>query len=444
MAGYRKFVVAVAMVLLCASGVSAASLQLKAQMGPDEFAGQQPIHSDDTVPPGTVITMQNWQKYSQFMSFGMQTIFARTSQWTAPNDIQFVVGPTSNFPLPRTYQDATEKYSKQSRLVQLASGGFTVQGYVAGEPFPNPSGPNAGIEAVYDEYYNYIPYRSYNRGWAGWSIDRFGNKSQVDAEEIYWKCSHLADPNTPISIAGYSQYYVTQNNIVLAPEESKYTNDLLVFYDDPAKDPETFVFVPSLRRSLRLSSAARCAPLLGGDFTQDDLRGMNIQVPIFRAQLIAEENILTMTNQTEAYKDPHNYYQPLFLPMPVVGKWENRPVWVVDVQRLKQLQGGYCYTHRVVYIDKQTLQVLHADLWDANGKFWKSNEAEFRPERTPWGENVFGIGGPGDGKFSMYDFQNNHASHALQFVGKIGDEIDPQYNSFERYATPAGMLQVMQ
>jgi hypothetical protein len=34
--------------------------------------------------------------------------------------------------------------------------------------------------------------------------------------------------------------------------------------------PEIYVFLPSLRRSLRLSSAARCAPLLGTDFTNHD------------------------------------------------------------------------------------------------------------------------------------------------------------------------------
>jgi hypothetical protein len=51
---------------------------------------------------------------------------------------------------------------------------------------------------------------------------------------------------------------------------------------DLAKARETYVFVPSLRRSLRLSSSARCSPILGSDFVQDDnVEDADLQWPNF-------------------------------------------------------------------------------------------------------------------------------------------------------------------
>ena len=55
-----------------------------------------------------------------------------------------------------------------------------------------------------------------------------------------------------------------------APEQEKYTTQLSLLPDDPQKVQEIYMFVPALRRSVRLSSAARCAPILGSDFNQDD------------------------------------------------------------------------------------------------------------------------------------------------------------------------------
>jgi hypothetical protein len=34
--------------------------------------------SDGSIPPGTTITIQNWQQYKQYMTEGMQTLFAGT------------------------------------------------------------------------------------------------------------------------------------------------------------------------------------------------------------------------------------------------------------------------------------------------------------------------------------------------------------------------------
>jgi hypothetical protein len=59
--------------------------------------------------------------------------------------------------------------------------------------------------------------------------------------------------------------------------------------DDSTRVPENYVFLPSLRRSLRLSSAARCSPILGTDWVQDDNAW---SPPFFNVKLLGEKKIL--------------------------------------------------------------------------------------------------------------------------------------------------------
>ncbi|MGH7917875.1 MAG: DUF1329 domain-containing protein, partial [Candidatus Binataceae bacterium] len=97
-----------------------------------------------TIPAGTTITMENWRQYQQFMPDGMVKFFEGTYFWKMPRDVQIEVGPTTIYPLPRNYQDATEKYSPQVKVVELPDGGLTLRNYTAGQPFPNPDGPHKG------------------------------------------------------------------------------------------------------------------------------------------------------------------------------------------------------------------------------------------------------------------------------------------------------------
>ena len=58
------------------------------------------VGSSDSIPDGTVITMQNWQSYRQFMPEGMAAFFAGSFFWKMPSDVQMPVGPTIIHPLP--------------------------------------------------------------------------------------------------------------------------------------------------------------------------------------------------------------------------------------------------------------------------------------------------------------------------------------------------------
>ena len=46
------------------------------------------------IAPGTRITMQNWDQYSQFMPDGMRELFQGKYFWKMPADVALDVGPT--------------------------------------------------------------------------------------------------------------------------------------------------------------------------------------------------------------------------------------------------------------------------------------------------------------------------------------------------------------
>src|SRR5438477_9347876 len=108
-----------------------------------------------TIPPGTTITMQNWQSYREFMSEGMVALFAGKYTLKMPSDVSMQVGPTVIHELPRNYLAATEKYAGQVQLVELPGGGLTLRNYQGGIPFPNPQEPHKGWKVLANLWYRY-------------------------------------------------------------------------------------------------------------------------------------------------------------------------------------------------------------------------------------------------------------------------------------------------
>jgi hypothetical protein len=411
-----------------------------------------PADSNATIPPGTVINAQNWQNYKQFMPMGLQLLLSgKLPTFNPPPDFQIVVGPTHSYPLPRKYVADSEKYSAQVRLVHQPDGGTSLEGYVSGLPFPQPSGPDEAIELLWDTYYNWQPHIGEISTWSQ-ATDRYVNRSTTDVRCVHFKMMHFSDPGMPPNMPDANGVFLTENCEVFQPEQSKYVTSLQLFYDDPARVAENYAFIPSLRRSLRLSAAARCSPFAGGDFTNDDFRdGMNLQVPIFQARFLGVKKMLTIVfanhnfyiPYSEGANPPAPFYYPSYIPKPSDGKWELRDMYVFDNRRIPSQERGYCYGDRVMFLDKEQFAPQWLDLYDAEHKYWKLYWNLYYPELIPeTGERTFGSGTTG-GFFLMQEFQNTHEDAAWQ-EGHWGSNVPPTFRDYSRWGTPAGLLQVMQ
>ena len=304
--------------------------------------GLAKVRAEDTIAPGTVINKKNWQQYQKFLPPGMVVLFSGQNFWKMPEDGEIVIGPSIPVPTPKRYLADTEKYSRQVTLEKQPNGGYLIKNYAAGWPFPGvqPQDPLFGIKTLYNYYYRPAP-AFLQMDSRSYIIDSSLNRSWQEAFIIFSRLTHRSDDGMNLTDSLEPSLYTTEYAEESAPEQSRYTAILIVRYDNPAAPDEQYLFLPSLRRSLRLSTKARCAPLLGTDFTQDDVReGFNGEPGLFNATYLGTKRIVALLHQNpdvfseESLKNPDKYYTGSMLwPKPSVGKWEMRDVYVVSLSR---------------------------------------------------------------------------------------------------------------
>lgn len=405
---------------------------------------------EENLPVGTVINMQNWQKYKEYMPPGMQGMFAGTYFWKFPPDFQIVIGPTHHVPPPKSFEEYTEKYANQVKIVDLPDGSHTMTGYVSGWPFPNPAEPRMGLKILIDNWFAYVPYLICGNTYSGFE-DRFGNVYRQMAMFVYRRLSHIGDPGQPLNDPHAQGMDYSEYVMVNFPEQAKYTTDLTIYYTDYTKPENTFLFIPALRRSLRLSTAARCTPFIGSDLILDDPRvnGFNGGFSRFDATVVKEQKILGDIEENVNIVDNwSNFYQPVFFAKPSVGTFEVRDTWEIDVRRVPSQRSGYCYGKRLMWIDKETKMSFWQDIYDESMKFWKMNV---------WPVVATNVPGQGpaitpNGWANQWDVQNDHLSFwafktpdGLSTGGnaacrnRYGENMD----DVGKYSSVSGLAQVM-
>jgi Protein of unknown function (DUF1329) len=413
------------------------------------YNGLADANSSQAIAPGTTITVDNWRQYKQFLPVGLQWLYGGKYLFKLQPGADYAIGvqATKSIPAPHQFALDTEKYAGQAKLKPMSNGGFDIQGYQAGLPFPHPgSGPDAGIKILYNFYYHYQPHVLFNL-YSVWLIDRYNNRYVESSAEVFHRLRHVSDTGAPMTNPAAGSYFMSVYDEVLAPEQSKYTAQLVLFPEDVTKAQEIYVFLPSLRRSLRLSSSARCSPILGTDFTNDDNRdGFNGIPTTFSARLIGEKKVLALVNDDVHERQKPENYTSKGLPgwaTPAVGKWELRKAYLIDIRPLPEIAKSYCYGSRVLYVDQETWAPLFVDLYDNSFKPWKVTVNRFGPIPVNDGYNSMCLT-PGDANPTIYDLQNSHSTLAFQqMVAAANSAVPTQYTNVERYAMPSGLSQVM-
>ncbi len=410
--------------------------------------------ADCSVKPGTVITKQNWTQYKDCFTYGEQRLWQGDLFWKMPDDVEIHVGAPHHWTLPKPYVEATEKYGGQTRLVKQPDGRYKLDNYVAGLPFPNPTEPDKGTKIAANvtykmQGYQWGMFQDLGAQPTGFTRDRFGNTSPIQGDFTYmqtafnWESDQGVPPVNPKAAGSWYTQWIMQTT----PEQSKYTTVLTIFWQDNLRDEDDYVFVPALRRSLRLSASARCAPLFGTDAIKDDQRyGWNGGVGKFMGKWLRDMKLLTMlTMDPKIASNMANWDGMLAFPKPSWGEWETRDVYVVDIRRVPEFATGYCYGSRVDYIDKQYYTSLAEDVYDAQLQLWKIYLFETETKNFDnYGEQMWMGGIAGD----IWDVQNDHATFGTT-ANPAGlrifwdKEIPERYRDVTKYGTPAGLATVM-
>jgi hypothetical protein len=406
-----------------------------------------------SIPSGTVITRENWRQYKQVMPLGMIELFGDQYHWKMPERVQIAVGPTERGLLPRTYLEASEKYGSATKVVRRPNGRMDIEGYRGGIPFPNPREPDMGYKILTNLFFSYVPHLYVNaprNTGSLWFQDRFGNTSMQTIDVVYRQSGWNTDPGVQPDENYAPGTWYTEWSMVETPEQSKYTALLSLFFKDQQKNPfpDSYVYVPALRRSLRLSVSARCAPVYGSDWTHDDAKtiGFNGGTSLFNAAVLGERKIIALIDYNQEYAFfPKNWEMPLGFPKPSWGKWQLRDVYVIDVRRVPSERPGYCYGSRIMYVDKEFFYTLWNDLYDSNMKLWKTQF--WGPKIRPVPQldrvitNVVGA--------VTWDLQNAHASYwssagnPTQNEPFLNQDAPGQYHDGVKYGSPSGLMQIL-
>jgi len=202
---------------------------------------------------------------------------------------------------------------------------------------------------------------------------------------VYSQLAHLSDVGSPQTVPNGPNYFVVKYIQQITPEQGKYTTVLDITHLDITQLDDIYTYLPSTRRPLRLSDSSRCAPLVGTDFTWEDANEGPPSLPQeFNISFLGKRRILALVHIVpEAFKNcgtatqalPEYYYPSgaSVVPWakPVLGKWELRDAYVLEMKRLPAFDSGYCYSNRVLYIDAETYFPLATELYDHDGKLYK-------------------------------------------------------------------------
>ncbi len=417
-------------------------------------SGEVPLEQQPPLPEGTVITTQNWQQYKDYMPLWMQILFGGEYAFKLSPSQQVVVGPPTKKSLPKEYAKDTEKYSSQVGLKVLPDGGTVIQNYTAGQPFPHPTNPNIADKILWDFWYRYLPRVEISRVANVLLVDKYHQIFPQVVFYDYMRLAHVTEPGLPIYTPEAKDIDLALYLELTEPEQSKYTVSLVIYFVDPTRIQEIWSFVPSLRRPLRLSASARCAPAVGSDATTEDQKsGFNMLLSESYGTLVAHKMTLMMNSIKPDYPTAIDFTNPATLHLwggdtgtpwpPAPAKWDLGETWVVEARRVKEKLPGYCYGNRRVYIAAQDFKLSGEELYDMGDKLWKTIVQFSRLHPNGYGD-IFETGS-GNYIIPIIDYQNVHQtySESADANNLANTQVEPPLWSVARYASPSGLLEIM-
>lgn len=296
------------------------------------------------------------------------------------NFTEFEVVPTRQYYWALPIAEAT--LENLGKTQQDGNGYLEEDTYVAGFPFPRPSGKFKAQQCVYNWQKRYMNGEDHYYIEHVLGINKRWTKDHDGEGIAYWFRTQGRCVSEPFG--WYDRQAEDQGEDwsfrydVMAPRDQFGNIITQTRYTDPNKPDLFMVYVNVLRRVRRLSSSDTQDPAVGQDIIYDDAAGFARKLSperwVYEYKVLEEREFLVpMTSDGSPYIDSTNNYQYRKL------QFERRPVIVVQ---LTQTDPNYIYSKTVMYFDKETLLFIYKADWDQKGRFYRSwdNLFGFLPE----------------------------------------------------------------
>jgi hypothetical protein len=301
--------------------------------------------------------------------------------------------------------------------VKLAENGLSIQGYVAGAPFPKfeTTDPKVALKVMWN--YEYRPYPGTD-DFVEYDFPAdtgaIGNgPMQVErhywigeSRRLYYNGRLYVDPKPALPDNADGIRFKEILGPIVAPFDLKGIGALEHRYIDPGKQDDTWLYVPSLRRVRRLSTAQRSDALFGQDTDPDSYWGYNGHIAWSEWKFLGEKDMLGILHG-EHFPQKRCEGDADYL---MCDAWEKRRMYVVEgVSKLPQ----YAYGKRVLFIDKEALVVAYSDIYDRNSELWKVwiDNHQFRTQAFPGAPTKYDEEKDFYAGLAMVDMQLMHATY---------------------------------
>ena len=369
------------------------------------------------VAPGDKIGPQDVDKIKDLISPGLE--------WCIRRGFPITITESKRIEWPKAYKEATEKYAGQ---VKLSPDGLNVLNYVAGLPFPNidPKDPQIALKIMWNWNYTHLVTDDVDLRNFDADTGSIADQGPITVERhflldhfrrLFWNGRLYVEPKP--EKPNPNGYRVQQGLYpILEPFDLKGVGALGNRYIDPAKQDDSWLYLPSLRRVRRLSTAQRSDALFGQDTDVDSYFGYAGHIAWMDWKFLGEREVIASFHGQHF---PVKWNEKVDWAFDDV--WEKRKVYVVEgVSKLPQ----YAYSKRVLFIDKEAWVMPFTDIYDRSGELWKIWINNFSFRKRGEGANV--IDYPDEMGFLpaivMVDIQLEHATKASlpspRFPGEQG------------------------
>lgn len=322
------------------------------------------------------------------------------------------IGPTQRDYSPAAaYVAATERFAGKAKL--LPDG--TVEGYVAGQPFPMATidcrgDPDAGTKIAWN----------FDRQWEGdgahgwyrlscWDRGEelplalqggFGEVAKSHRVEARY-LERRGDRSRSEERDRVSAFDVESTGGADGPMLQIYRYKRKATALSPSSWHDHWLWNPATRTVHRFGDERRSDAIAGTDFTLDDWGSFSGAVPDYRWECLGESVLIApMNTRRLGYPYPGEHDFGPYGASYASDRWELRRAVRI---RLVPKIAGHPYSRKDLYVDQETLTPLYAFAYDRAGALWKIIWHDHRwsgdslpQDHGPWYEGWQGVEEPRD------------------------------------------------
>jgi hypothetical protein len=375
------------------------------------FAGISQLAWSGEVAEGTVLSAANIDAIKNDTLDGkpISSLLTEKMEWRIRNNgWKLPLYKAKDIPLDAKWVKASQANIGKTKINPETR---EIEGWEAGEPFPNvdEKDPQVAEKLIWNYHLGQLAGDvATAKTWTQALID---GKKGIHAEPIAeFTRYNMKGRLSGKSVEGDGKERSRQLLFFKEPAEMKGLGTFTIMYDSPQM-PDSWVYVPAVRRVRRLSGGAWMDPVGSSDQLQDDLEVFNARPSWYKSyKLLGKRWILAVAHSKLPAWNPNakvfaERYPVLENAEPYWNmnndQFEPREVWIIEAIT----PDAHPYSKKILFMDTKYPRIYQAEAYNRKGEFWKF--IEFHSFMAK-GEDGFQSFQTSCG--AIIDFQRNHAT----------------------------------